>query len=59
MKGHKLVFLEPEMDDLCYLIAQAISRLLEEGSGVHTNDQAHMADPSDEEPSSENSRTEA
>ncbi len=59
MKEHKLVFLEPDVDDLCYLLGQAISRLLEEGHGVQTNHQANSAEPTDDDSSSEHQQPEA
>lgn len=57
MKENKPIFLEPEVDDLCYLLGQAIARLLEEGRDVRTKDQAHSADSPDES-SSENQHPE-
>ncbi len=59
MKENKLVFLEPDVDDLCYLLGQAISRLLEEGRNVQANHQANSADPAGDESSSEHQQPEA
>ncbi len=53
MKESKTVFLEPEVDDLCYLLGQAIARLLEEGQGIQPKDRANPAEPTDDQPAFE------
>ncbi len=52
MKANHIVFLEPEVDDLCYLMAQAIARVLEKGSGEQLTDLLSTEPHPEEEPTS-------